>query len=1316
MSWTRHHGTVLAKALENVLGRPEPGGMAFVRCLTPDVVDALARDVDVFRIADWQVWRVADAKDEEARTITADRAVEIRESKSRAVVLLVDTGRAGAGMDGVFSATREVSEKDLFVEAHRLAAAEITRIQSAGHRKYAERAVSRARGYGGRFAVSPWSAFDFYCHVAANERPAGVYLYLLGLWPVKGAAGPDALPDLDVSRQFVDRLLAPSSAGRTPAERIDGLRLLDPTKNQLRELERFLREAATLPIRSALTRLVDRKNLWVNALRTEGAAEEILSLELLPWRTKAGKVLKRSGLTDRGDQVPALIMDPDAEETGRYAKLDVRWKARPGHLAKGSVEYRVAVVTSSSREELASRPEMHSARAEEKCIFTQDDFPDLPEDAVVPAKVVLSVVGNDSIDSQESEEFEIVCGERPEGASPVGKRFRTFSEALIELSSRAEVEAMTSLTATVPKEAKGEFLIWNAPNRRRNFRVYRPPLIKEAEEAWRLADSAIGRWRVKVRMSGERVGKPEFVPFDRPVGVDRQVWERVERASARMAERFSDFGAVGQVYDDRVAAVKTTVAEYIRSWIAALGTGDPRLALAHTVEIQSQSGELVGLIVLPSHPLRMAWHAAYDSLVLHARFGENLKPVDIRREMTALDGATFPSFLPGLTPGCSFVFADTLGFHAVGMVADTDGEPKGTLAILHRALVTKEAEESGGVPTVGLRSADVLGNEVHKYLDAHEAVSVVHVHALRAGDGKTVVRALGRAAKKIADSGRGDQLENGVSSVDRLVYVLELHPSATQMKRGVVGRFIAEAQEKRRRGAGTLEEVDRWMLRSVSLPGGVRLPKLRWARKGRGQPETAAHIALAFDIFASRVHAVDAIPVNRPVYAFGLMAFLDRNYSSEPHPRWQGSVPDWEGGEGHPSGRAHTDRLRQLQSLVHSLVAHNAGSADAVKPVLLTEISPEAAEDLDRLHGLCDWVITLDRNAGIEYFDSPRNNQDTYDKFVIDCVPEREDLGCLQLITSTTSLEEVGTLLEVALGRMGLSHSRRNAEFLMAHLKALSGRLAIRLTGGSTTASELIALALSQANCQAADDDECWVSLTNGFFVPVDDVGDLLPPIAATASERTSGVRPDLIYVSQAPRGALSFQFVEVKYRRHLRAARSSQLLEEVRGQTRSMGRRWFSWYGLNGVAQSFRAIRRGKLARVLRFYADKANRHGLPDDRHRALVSEIDRMVERSGSYKLAPALGGERGWVFCPEFRGRKPLKISPPEWEDVGVFLFGPASLPDLDWGPFDREEKEPSSESIKENGPVARAEVLKEDTIDDPDIPVDGHVADPNPASP
>ena len=159
----------------------------------------------------------------------------------------------------------------------------------------------------------------------------------------------------------------------------------------------------------------------------------------------------------------------------------------------------------------------------------------------------------------------------------------------------------------------------------------------------------------------------------------------------------------------------------------------------------------------------------------------------------------------------------------------------------------------------------------------------------------------------------------------------------------------------------------------------------------------------------------------------------------------------------------------------------------------------------------------------------------------------------------------------------------------MSNLKALSGRLAIRLTGGTTPASELISLALSHANCHGSEkSNDCWVSLKHGFIVPVDDVVDLLPPVKKDSGDQTTGPRPDLIYVTEAPRLGLSFKFIEVKYRRHLRAARSSSLLNNIRRQTTSSERQWFQWYSQEDIPHSFHSIRKAKLARVLRFYADK--------------------------------------------------------------------------------------------------------------------------------
>ena len=322
MLWTDLHGQILANAFERVLGKPDPGAMAFVRCLTPDVVEALARDT-AFAPAGWQVWRVADAHDAKARTLTADVAVELRESKGEPVLLLVDTGRAGAGMDGIYSAAQEVDEESLFYQARRLAGSEVTRCLSRETREHAERAIKKARGFGRRFSISPWTEFDFLVRVAAEQRYPGSLLYLLGLWPVKEDEEPESENGLDVSRFFVDRLLGTAAASSTPAQRIEALKLLDPSEVQIADLDCFLRSAATKPLAAGLEELADKKHIWVNALRIEGSAQDIQDIVLLPWRTNTGKIARWSGLIEEGDadQPPALILNTEPGKTGDYSKL-----------------------------------------------------------------------------------------------------------------------------------------------------------------------------------------------------------------------------------------------------------------------------------------------------------------------------------------------------------------------------------------------------------------------------------------------------------------------------------------------------------------------------------------------------------------------------------------------------------------------------------------------------------------------------------------------------------------------------------------------------------------------------------------------------------------------------------------------------------------------------------------------------------------------------------------------------------------------------------------------------------------------------------
>ncbi|MYB77711.1 MAG: hypothetical protein F4X83_11610, partial [Chloroflexi bacterium] len=518
---------------------------------------------------------------------------------------------------------------------------------------------------------------------------------------------------------FVERLLGPTASSLPPAARIEAVRLDQASDREIGNLERFLHSVDTKPLLVALESLAENEDLWIGNLRTEQPAQEIQGIQLTSWRNKRGTIAKWSGLVEArdADEPPALVLRPDADQSGRFSTLEVRWRVDPPHLEKNATEYRVIVQTDQG-EELAVRELTHSARkGGEKCRFSNDDFSFLDEDALLSATVTVEVIGSADIEREESEEFVVRFGETPEQeVGGVGTKVRTLSEGLAEFGNREIVSTITSSpSASMAVDSKG-FVQLRTPveqGRRRSFRVYRPSLIAEVENQWVESGGQIGRWIIKVRGNGDRAGNAQFKQFD---GDGSAEWKRTALACRGLAVRFSEIGGVGQVYDETAGAFRL-VQEYLRAWTTLLESGDPPLALANTVEVQSLAGRTIGVIVLPAHPLRVAWHAAYDNLVLHTAFVQGQSAKDIRTEFACLDGAMFPPFLPDPNGG-AFVFADTLGFHALGMVPDTDKEPKAALAILARALGEDGTVEAA--PTMGSQSAKVLSDEIVKYLNCHD--------------------------------------------------------------------------------------------------------------------------------------------------------------------------------------------------------------------------------------------------------------------------------------------------------------------------------------------------------------------------------------------------------------------------------------------------------------------------------------------------------------------------------------------------------------------------------------------------------------------
>ena len=1243
---------LLAKTFAKLLGQPTSGGMAYVRCLPPDIVRTLAKD-SRFKITGWQIAAVVELEQTDQRWITADRAVEWREDKQNATLLLVDAAAAGAGMDGIYSAAREIGERELFDAAHELARNQLPK----NYKLFVKKALTKAWRAGRQRALVPWSVFIYLCRAAHDIKEVGRALPEIGLWPVAIGDQPNQ-QDLDRSAVLAEKLFPVQGVRLVPEQRVEALKMDAADKETEQRLINFLRETERLPRLEALARIEEEPGFYLNQLHPGLFDEKSLqSIHCLSWRGKTGKPMKWSGLIEDGEPSSEnrktqrrlmLLLNPDSDNPKERARLEVQWRVEPETLDKGAVDYLVEVRT--EKDPLAEKTVTHSGKRIQKAVFTQDDFEELiEENALFEPQVIIRAIGEKSCEA-ESEDFILCFGknDRQLTSSGAGKVYSTLALAAVHIAPDGDSYKHLIKRIYDPQifsHDKNGYITcrWEG----KIARVYGSPLLAELGKDWVNKEGALGRWRLRVRADGTRVGAAEFIPVDSAPSAEKLI-----QASRKFADWLNlSQGPLGIIYNDA-----KVFNDYVSAANDVWKTSPPELTLIHTLEVVSLAGRCLGLIVLPTHPLRVAWQQSFDLLVEHHRYTEDLAAPKIKHLLETVTGAHHPAFLPGLNPGETFVFADTLGFHAIALTPISDPEPKATVALLARLI----GDCDNAAPTVGKSAALALAEEVRRYLYLHPDYRRIQVHALRAGDAMPVARALGKALPVINDEEAElpdhEQLRREEHD---LCYELDLYPAAGQTTE-LTGRFLSATVERRRSGAGSVPEEDRWFMASVSRPGGVNLPRLRWARRDTPVPTTPAHLALTFDVFTSRVvcRPLSSLPAGGVLEAHGLTLMPTREFRPGSPPHWISFIPADPKGESHPATKLLTTRQIKLHSVILQAVARHLGGNAEDWPVLLTEVDAEQANLLENLHRLCDWVITADRNAGLEYFDSPNDLPLVYDAYLIDCVPERDDLGFLQLITSTSSFDEVRHLLDGALNEMGLSASQRNCEFLLNALRAVSGRLALRLAGLGHTPQEMIAVALVHRHCaQAGETDPIWLALTEGFFIPLDDVPELFrePDKALPGNEQ----RADLLYISAPKKGnGLRIAFIEVKFRRYLKTARAPDLAETMEQQIDASCRRWDQLFGPRTSALE-KTIHRAWLARILRFYARKGRRHTLNEDAFQRAMREIDRLVTKATD---PPALGElqRAGFVFCPEYHGRQPAEIS--HGGEASLWLFGPDLLPE------------------------------------------------------
>ncbi|MCX8034317.1 MAG: hypothetical protein N3A00_03245 [Thermodesulfovibrio sp.] len=1211
---------LIREALHGILTKTkQKGSVVYLRFLESEVIGEICKNEN-FQIEGWKVYGVTDINEPNERLITSDKAVEIREDKADSVLFMIDSHKVRTGLDSIYSAGREIKEEELYKLAIEKAKEEIPK----GFKIFCKKAVSKAKRIS---EISIWREFEFYsqCIDKDSISQAMTDLYL---WPVYFDDKPND-EDLDKSLILIERLIKDRSINTTVEEKIEKLFIDEELELQKRMLQEYLKSIINKSLSEAVRELKNIPEIWLNKLHFGIFNQQELSkIEIVPWRGKNNKPLNWSGLTLNANGFLQLNLNQNS-------KLEVRFKTFPDNLKKDCAEFLVSIKAGAIEETLSEKTISHNGKNEQKCQFRIDDF-QVDEEGIFEAKIHINVIGNQNIETK-SEEFLIRFGESDiSKVSSTAKTQRALIEGAIYINEYEEFIEACNEPKNYFLDAKKEFITFKYHEK--SVKVNYPPLLKKIEDQW---DGSIGKWVIKIRNDGTLAESIKFINFN--ISDERLI--KASLSLFNLSKSYKSF--LGLIYTPK--NIKDKAEEYLNAWIAVTDTlYEKELALINTVEVKSISNKTIGIIVLPMHPLMIAWHYAYDQLLSYYRYEheKGLKSSEILSVCKVLDCSYFPSFLPGQNIGETFIFGDNLGFYFTAMISDRDKEPKASIAMIARALY--EGKESI-VTTIGKTTSDVLADEIHKYISLHNQYRNIHINVLRPGEGRTVGKALGQVIQKIKDASTENNETSSIEdrSESDIAFILDLYSSINQNE--ITGKFFQSVAEKRRTGTGVSEE-DSWIFEVIQREGNISYPRLLWSKRIGEYPYNNSHLSIAFDTFESKVVNFSSTEFpSAPIESYGLKPSLLRDFKFNPFPIWKTYIPYDLEGEKHPASRALTDRIIKIQSKLMRLTSYNINGSEDSLPVLVTEITPENEDSISKLHSLTDWVITVDRNAGIEYFDSPKEKPNIFDAYIIDCVPEREDFGFLQMVTSTANLDEAVNFLDKALYELNISPKPKNCIFILNELKSLSGRFVLKFAGYGYKPYEMITLASIHHCCRENESNE-WLSLKDGFFIPLDEV----PYLIESKKEKIKS--SDLLYVSLKPRGGFKFTFLDVRFNRNLKAVRDVENIRNIVARLNSIIDSFIISYG-EKTSPFERAIKYPRLARVLRFYANKGKRHYLSQEAFNQIDRELNKILLQGTNYEISKEDISGRGYVFCSEYESKISSLIYNDEYP---IYLFGKAQI--------------------------------------------------------
>lgn len=583
------------------------------------------------------------------------------------------------------------------------------------------------------------------------------------------------------------------------------------------------------------------------------------------------------------------------------------------------------------------------------------------------------------------------------------------------------------------------------------------------------------------------------------------------------------------------------------------------------------------ILVAPTHPLRALWLSAWAMMGSDwiAKVGNAKEHIAAARDvlLRQLAPVSFPPVLPTESGHLLGTIESLNPFWSLYAPTFEDN-PRGLLGDVCASMGIPE-------PAIGgtIIDGEYLATRVRRYLLQHPYVQTLVINAFNAGTGSLL-------ADMLLSLQRSDTTAH--LRFDITLFVPD--PEAPG-----VGESLASLLSHS--GSFTAREADAFATPSTSH----LYPKLRLAiragREFRQNPEAhPAHLSFMFDVFPAEQVSVTRARIEEacsPIH--GLVQDFQITYREDEaavtwsrRPRHGDAVP-LQGSE------ELSDLLANLSCAISSATATVATGQVGIdlRPVVTLALSTEDRALLHQLHEVSDWVVTLDRNLGIEYFDHGGRSQRP--EYLIDHSPEGMGLSGHRLVVTSRSVAELEAMIRPVLKAYDLDAEGRHAVAILEQLRCLSGRIALKLISSSNQRAEALGLAMSRMYL-----DHQGV-FANQIVVPLDAHLDLYHALKLHADEAGNEVsfrRTDLaLFDLNVSARLITCRLVEVKcYAQVGDVAAYNKLKTDIVEQLKQ-SEEVISFHfdpSRFAVDRIDRLAKTRELVELLEFYLDRAERYGI--------------------------------------------------------------------------------------------------------------------------